>query len=160
MTHDDFQNKFLKIGYTKRKEGRTKSDKERPYIGRKGIGKLALLSCADQISIITKKKACQSWQPTRPREKERRLNNNENRQSRSPRGEKTILDVRGTKPKRHPCPLSKTFSRFYRLQSYSLLLSASTRLNLQLISLRSNRRQFFGRRQFSLKIQRVAGPIY
>jgi hypothetical protein len=55
MTADDFQNKFLKIGYTKRKYGETKSVKERPYIGRKGIGKLALLSCADKISIISKK---------------------------------------------------------------------------------------------------------
>jgi hypothetical protein len=55
MTADDFQNKFLKIGYTKRKYGKTKSAKDRPYIGRKGIGKLALLSCADKISVISKK---------------------------------------------------------------------------------------------------------
>ena len=55
MTADDFQNKFLKIGYTKRKDGMTKSAKGRPYIGRKGIGKLALLSCADKISVISKK---------------------------------------------------------------------------------------------------------
>lgn len=56
MTADDFQNKFLRIGYTKRKDGVTKSAKGRPYIGRKGIGKLALLSCADKISVISKKK--------------------------------------------------------------------------------------------------------
>ena len=54
MTADDFQNKFLKIGYTKRKNGVTKSAKGRPYIGRKGIGKLALLSCADKITVISK----------------------------------------------------------------------------------------------------------
>jgi len=55
MSGDDFQNKFLKIGYSKRKEGETKSpDKNRPYIGRKGIGKLALLSCADKITVISK----------------------------------------------------------------------------------------------------------
>lgn len=54
MTADDFQNKFLKIGYSKRKEGKTKSEKGRPYIGRKGIGKLAMLSCADKISVISK----------------------------------------------------------------------------------------------------------
>jgi len=55
MSRDDFQNKFLKIGYSKRKSGETKSpDKGRPYIGRKGIGKLALLSCADKISVISK----------------------------------------------------------------------------------------------------------
>ncbi len=55
MTYDDFQDKFLKIGYSKRKDGTTKSvGKERPFIGRKGIGKLALLSCANKITIISK----------------------------------------------------------------------------------------------------------
>jgi len=53
MTALDFQDKFLKIGYSKRKNGNA-SNKGRPYIGRKGIGKLALLSCADQISVISK----------------------------------------------------------------------------------------------------------
>lgn len=55
MSSDDFQNKFLKIGYSKRKGGERKSSKGRPYIGRKGIGKLALLSCADKITVISKK---------------------------------------------------------------------------------------------------------
>ena len=54
MTSDDFQQKFLKIGYTKRKDGETASTRGRPYIGRKGIGKLALLSCADKITVISK----------------------------------------------------------------------------------------------------------
>jgi hypothetical protein len=54
MGADDFQNKFLKIGYSKRKEG-SRSAKNRPYIGRKGIGKIALLSCAKRISILTRK---------------------------------------------------------------------------------------------------------
>lgn len=54
MSRDDFQNKFLKIGYSKRKENKVQSDKKRPYIGRKGIGKLALLSCADKICVISK----------------------------------------------------------------------------------------------------------
>jgi hypothetical protein len=53
MTADDFQNKFLKIGYSKRKEGK-KSRRGRPYIGRKGIGKLALLSCANRVSVLSK----------------------------------------------------------------------------------------------------------
>jgi len=53
MSGDDFQNKFLKIGYSKRKDG-TRSAAGRPYIGRKGIGKLALLSCADKISMVSK----------------------------------------------------------------------------------------------------------
>ena len=53
MDDDDFQNKFLKIGYSKRKDGKTISNKNRPFIGRKGIGKLALLSCAKEIEIAT-----------------------------------------------------------------------------------------------------------
>lgn len=53
MDENDFQNKFLKIGYTKRKNGKILSDKQRPFIGRKGIGKLALLSCAKEIEIAT-----------------------------------------------------------------------------------------------------------
>jgi HSP90 family molecular chaperone len=57
MNDDDLQNKFLKIGYPKRKDGTVESKKGRPFIGRKGIGKLALLSCAEKVSIISKKKA-------------------------------------------------------------------------------------------------------
>lgn len=54
MDEEDFQGKFLRIGYSKRKEGETTTPNGRPYIGRKGIGKLALLSCAKRISIYTK----------------------------------------------------------------------------------------------------------
>ncbi|MEQ9564644.1 MAG: hypothetical protein RLN85_02290, partial [Pseudomonadales bacterium] len=36
-------------------EGVTKSKRDRPYIGAKGRGKLALLSCAERISVISKK---------------------------------------------------------------------------------------------------------
>ena len=54
MSSSDFRNKFLRIGYSKRTK-RSNSQKGRPYIGRKGIGKLALLSCADRIVIVTKK---------------------------------------------------------------------------------------------------------
>ncbi len=61
MTEDDFQNKFLNIGYSKREESskskeNSKPEKGRPYIGRKGIGKLALLSCAEKISVTSKTK--------------------------------------------------------------------------------------------------------
>lgn len=56
MTKDDFQNKFLKIGYSKRKGGADKTELQRPFIGRKGIGKLALLSCAKRIHILSKTK--------------------------------------------------------------------------------------------------------
>jgi hypothetical protein len=56
MTAGDFQNKFLKIGYSKRRGGTKLSAAGRPFIGRKGIGKLALLSCADKITVISKVK--------------------------------------------------------------------------------------------------------
>lgn len=55
MNEEDFQDKFLKIGYSKRRGGVTKSARKRPYIGAKGIGKLALLSCAKRVSIYSKK---------------------------------------------------------------------------------------------------------
>lgn len=54
MNADDFQNKFLKIGYSKRKDNVSATQSGRPFIGRKGIGKLALLSCAKKITIWTK----------------------------------------------------------------------------------------------------------
>lgn len=56
MNADEFQAKFLKIGYSKRKDGETKSERGRPYIGAKGIGKLALLSCAQRVTIFSKVK--------------------------------------------------------------------------------------------------------
>ncbi|MCK5413101.1 MAG: ATP-binding protein [Candidatus Pacebacteria bacterium] len=54
MSASDFQDKFLTVGYSKRKKGGMKSPSGRPFIGAKGIGKLALLSCAGKISIISK----------------------------------------------------------------------------------------------------------
>lgn len=54
MNPTDFQDKFLKIGYSKRKNDNYKSLLGRPFIGRKGIGKLALLSCAKRIHIASK----------------------------------------------------------------------------------------------------------
>lgn len=54
MSESDFQNKFLKIGYSKRKDNISKTKNGRPFIGRKGIGKLALLSCAKKITVLTK----------------------------------------------------------------------------------------------------------
>ncbi|MBK7878895.1 MAG: ATP-binding protein [Planctomycetes bacterium] len=53
MTAVDFQEKFLKIGYSKRKGSGERSKGGRPFIGRKGIGKLALLSCADSIAVMS-----------------------------------------------------------------------------------------------------------
>lgn len=56
MSAEDFQGKFLKIGYSKRAKGKIQTRKKRPFIGAKGIGKLALLSCARRISIFSKKR--------------------------------------------------------------------------------------------------------
>lgn len=56
MDTSDFQSKFLKIGYSKRAAGRSKSRAKRPFIGAKGIGKLALLSCAKRVSVFSKKR--------------------------------------------------------------------------------------------------------
>lgn len=54
MSPEDFQNKFLKVGYSKRRGGKQNSKRNRPFIGAKGIGKLALLSCAKRVSIYSK----------------------------------------------------------------------------------------------------------
>lgn len=56
MAEGDFQEKFLKIGYSKRQNGQFKTKSERPFIGAKGIGKLALISCAQRVSVFTKTK--------------------------------------------------------------------------------------------------------
>lgn len=55
MDANDFQNKFLRIGYTKRAGGKMRTPGKRPFIGAKGIGKLALLSCAQRVTILSKK---------------------------------------------------------------------------------------------------------
>ena len=54
MDGEAFQNRFLKIGYSKRKENGNQTDRGRPFIGAKGIGKLALLSCAQRVTILSK----------------------------------------------------------------------------------------------------------
>lgn len=54
MTSDDFQNKFLKIEYSKRQGENYKTPSGRPFIGRKGIGKLALLSCSKKVIVASK----------------------------------------------------------------------------------------------------------
>lgn len=55
MTADQLQNRFLKIGYSKRSDpSAQRAHTNRPLIGAKGIGKLALLSCASRVSVATK----------------------------------------------------------------------------------------------------------
>lgn len=57
MKAEDVQNKFLKVGYSRRakeKTGNFSQKKNRRVMGRKGIGKLAMFSLANQIEIVTK----------------------------------------------------------------------------------------------------------
>jgi HSP90 family molecular chaperone len=53
MTLDQINNRFLAVGYDKRVAEGEASPKGRPFMGRKGIGKLALFSIADQIDVHT-----------------------------------------------------------------------------------------------------------
>lgn len=55
MTLDEINSKFLKVGYQKRNNGEALSKNfKRPVMGRKGIGKLSLLSIANSIQIHSK----------------------------------------------------------------------------------------------------------
>lgn len=53
MNDDDFRYKFLKVGYSRRKDPGNKS--KRIVIGRKGIGKLAMLSISNKVTILSRK---------------------------------------------------------------------------------------------------------
>ena len=55
MNSDDLQDKFLNIGYEKRNEMQKSGVKQRNVLGRKGIGKLAYLSIAKEVIVITRK---------------------------------------------------------------------------------------------------------
>ncbi len=56
MSVNDINNHFLKVGYQKRNDGNTKSPKySRPYMGRKGIGKLSMFSIAREVDVISNK---------------------------------------------------------------------------------------------------------
>lgn len=53
MNAEDFQGKFLFVGYSRRDDKSNKS--KRNVIGRKGIGKLAMLSISEKVTILSKK---------------------------------------------------------------------------------------------------------
>lgn len=57
MDDDDFQNKFLKVGYSRRRDAGNQSS--RTVMGRKGIGKLAMLSISESVEILSLKKGSQ-----------------------------------------------------------------------------------------------------
>lgn len=54
MDETDFSEKFLEVGYSRRQDKTNRSS--RNVIGRKGIGKLAMLSISEKVTIISKKK--------------------------------------------------------------------------------------------------------
>lgn len=56
MNADDVEHKFLNVGYARREDNRQKSPNGRNVMGRKGIGKLAMFSLANDVSIFTKRK--------------------------------------------------------------------------------------------------------
>lgn len=53
MNSSDFQGKFLKVGYSRRQDPQNKS--KRIVIGRKGIGKLAMLSISKKVTLFSRK---------------------------------------------------------------------------------------------------------
>ena len=53
MNDEDFQGRFLKIGYSRRDDKDNQS--KRKVLGRKGIGKLAMLSISNKVILISKK---------------------------------------------------------------------------------------------------------
>ncbi|MGX2969233.1 BbrUII/HgiDII family restriction enzyme [Ursidibacter sp. B-7004-1] len=55
MDSDDIEKKFLNVGYARRRDNRQKTPLfGRDVMGRKGIGKLAMFSLANEVSIFTK----------------------------------------------------------------------------------------------------------
>lgn len=56
MTSDEINEKYLRVGYEKRKNGEGITPKfNRPVMGRKGIGKLSLFSIANKIELHSHK---------------------------------------------------------------------------------------------------------
>jgi len=54
MDLKQINDRFLSVGYDKRAEEGETSERGRPFMGRKGIGKLALFSIADKIEVHTR----------------------------------------------------------------------------------------------------------
>ena len=55
MSRDEVNNRFLHVGYQRRKDQSQKTDLGREPMGRKGIGKLSLFSIAEVIEVFTAK---------------------------------------------------------------------------------------------------------
>ncbi len=54
MNTDGVNERYLKVGYRRRKNEGDRSQEGRPVMGRKGIGKLSLFSIAKQVDIFTR----------------------------------------------------------------------------------------------------------
>lgn len=55
MDLSDINNKYLTVGYQKRKESGESPNLHRPVMGRKGIGKLSLFSIANIVKVYSRK---------------------------------------------------------------------------------------------------------
>lgn len=56
MTVDELNERYLNVGYPKRQEEGSVSAKfGRPFMGRKGIGKLSVFSIADEVKLLSRK---------------------------------------------------------------------------------------------------------
>lgn len=55
MTLEEVNDKFLNVGYERRRDVGEQTGAGRPVMGRKGIGKLALFSLADDITVFTRR---------------------------------------------------------------------------------------------------------
>lgn len=55
MTTNDINEHFLKVGYQKRESQQKSTKHGRPFMGRKGIGKLSMFSIAKEIDVISAK---------------------------------------------------------------------------------------------------------
>lgn len=58
MTREELNDKYLRVAYKKRDTEGTKSlIHDRPFMGRKGIGKLSVFSLADEVTVFSAKKS-------------------------------------------------------------------------------------------------------
>lgn len=55
MTTSDINEHFLRVGYQKREFQKKSTKHDRPFMGRKGIGKLSMFSIAKEIDVISAK---------------------------------------------------------------------------------------------------------
>lgn len=55
MSYEELQDKFLTVGYARREKGGAITDKGRQCMGRKGIGKLAMFSLANDLRLVSRR---------------------------------------------------------------------------------------------------------